>query len=292
MNFNLTLPRFGDLYDGLKMRDLVRQIEQTFARINMARSYADVYAEIAITGTYAGQPASIYNLMGRRTSWVNTTTQHDVADFLTSQMYPTITGAEAWEVVSSSANDTAAGTGAQTVHIAYLNTAGVLQEKTGIALNGVTPVSITFTGGCSAIQWMEVASVGSDGIAAGNIDLRAVTGSVVHERVSSGGNRSLSARFTVPAACTVYMTEWDVSANQNQIDFRLRAQSDMFDGALSGPYLFQDIALCPSGVSRDSMQLRWRKVAAGGTIKISAIPASTAANVRGDTSVVIVCMEN
>lgn len=275
----------------IRLTEILRLHSNTLNEVAM---YSDPLAEVSLTGRLGGKIAKRYNIMGRRQSWVNTTSLHDIGEFLTTQNFPVVTGSESWEVVSSSANDdgSPAGTGAQEVHIAYLDADGLLQEVTGIVLNGTTPVAVPGLSGATFIQWMEVAAVGSGLVSAGNIDLRTVSGSVVHERISAGGNRSLSCRFKVPADCNGYMIEWDASANSNEIDFRIRSQSDMFDNSLSGPFLFEDIALVTQDTARDRLNCGWHKVPPLGEIKASAIPSSVAAGTRGDASFLVVCRKD
>lgn len=292
----LQLPKFGDAYDPRLMRDLTRQLEDLVDRINMATQYNDAFAEIALTGMYQGKEAQTYNIMGRRSAWVNTSDMHDVVPWLGSgagqQMIPAITGAETWELVSSSANDAAAGTGAQEIHITYLNSAGLLKEKTGVVPNGVTPVGVTFSDGLSAVQWMEVATVGSGALAAGNISLRTVAGSVVHEQILAGGNRSTSARFKVPADHSAYLIHWNRSAVNNDQDFRLRATVDMFGHTLGTVFLFEDIGYTPINSNGPERSLRWLEMPAGAQIKVSTIPAGTAGTTRADVSFFLVCVKN
>lgn len=294
--FKLQLPKFNDTYDPRLMRDMVRQLEELAERIDMGNQYNDVFAEIALTGKYQNRAAQVYNIMGRRSTWVNTTDMHDLVPWLGSgagqQALPAITGAESWEVVSSSAADAAAGTGAREVHITYLNTVGHQVEKTGIVPNGTTPVPLTFSDGLSAVQWMEVAAVGSGALAAGNISLRTVAGSVVHEQIAAGGNRSTSGRFKVPSDHNAYLIHWNRAAINNDQDFRLRATVDMFGHTLGTVFLFEDIGYTPINTNGPERNLRWLEMPSGAQIKISTITAGTAGTVRADANLFLVCVSS
>lgn len=100
--------------------------------------------------------------------------------------YAQLTTATTLEVVSSSANDTAAGTGARTVVIHGIeNSTGVyLPFREVITLAGTTPVPLVNTSGI-AINIFDVLTAGSGLTNAGNIDVRTVSGSTVKSRISS-----------------------------------------------------------------------------------------------------------
>ena len=67
--------------------------------------------------------ARAYHMVGRRLGFNSTSVLQDVAEFLSTTIdtLPELTGAEDLEIVSSSANDAAAGTGAQSVRVSYLD---------------------------------------------------------------------------------------------------------------------------------------------------------------------------
>jgi hypothetical protein len=115
------------------------------------------------------------------------------------------TTAQAIEVLSSSALDTAAGTGAQTVMVIGLDATGNPQSQT-VNLNGLTAVAIPGT-------WFRVFQVlvmaaGSTGQNAGNVTVRQVAGGtpVCAFIQAPGGNigtpianRSYQSHYTIPA---------------------------------------------------------------------------------------------
>lgn len=78
-------------------------------------------------------------------------------------------------VLSSSANDTAAGTGARTIEIIYYTATGTGPFTETITLNGVAPVNTVNTDICF-IEKIQVVTVGSGTANAGTISLRAATG--------------------------------------------------------------------------------------------------------------------
>ncbi len=106
------------------------------------------------------------------------------------------------EIVSSSANDAAAGTGARTVRVNGVELiAGVYSNFSEVlTLNGVTPVPLVHTSAV-AINSSEIVTAGSGATNAGNIDVRAVTGSLIKSRIASNAEavgKSQDFIFTIP----------------------------------------------------------------------------------------------
>jgi len=110
-------------------------------------------------------------------------------------------------ISSSSANDTAAGTGARTVYILGINgTGGYVDEV--VTLNGQTAVNTVNT--YDAIERMQVLTAGSGGANAGTI--YAGTGTVTsgvpavpYSAVGVGDNTSLVGHWTCPKGYTGYL---------------------------------------------------------------------------------------
>lgn len=109
-------------------------------------------------------------------------------------LYSFISAASDLEVLSSSANDTAAGTGARTMRIIGLDSTGA--EKTAdVTLNGTTPVS---AGNFLRINSGLVLTSGSNGANVGTVTVRTVSGSTA--QLVIGANRGFQSQFiyTVP----------------------------------------------------------------------------------------------
>lgn len=112
-------------------------------------------------------------------------------------------------VSSSSANDTAAGTGARTVLVSGLNASYVEQQEI-VVLNGQTAVN-------TANQYLRafnitVLTAGSGAINAGNIYLGTGTvtagvPAVVYVKVPVGFGINQAAQYTVPAGHTAYLVD-------------------------------------------------------------------------------------
>jgi len=111
-------------------------------------------------------------------------------------VYPT--GAESLEIVSASANDTAAGTGTQEVTIDYLNTSYVEQSVT-VATNGGT-VTTGITDFFRPIGNGLVSSAWGSGLENdGNITLQVSGGGNVRLTMEAKRNRSRDCYLTIPA---------------------------------------------------------------------------------------------
>lgn len=115
--------------------------------------------------------------------------------------YARLSAGTALEVVSGSANDTSAGTGARTIVVEGLD--GDYNEFTEtVTLNGVSAVALTNTSAV-AINNAYVATAGSGLTNAGAIDIRTVAGSTIKRQISTGATLGLGQAadflFTIPA---------------------------------------------------------------------------------------------
>jgi hypothetical protein len=115
------------------------------------------------------------------------------------------TQARVHAMVSGSADDAAAGTGARTVRVIGLDANYVTQAET-VTLNGVTPVNTT--GSYVIIHRMYVITAGSGGVNAGNITATAATDTTVTAQITTGKNQTLMAIYPVPASKTAYMSNY------------------------------------------------------------------------------------
>ena len=97
--------------------------------------------------------------------------------------------------VSGSADDTAAGTGARTVTITYLDASYVEQTET-IALNGTS--NVTTTGNAIRFVRAFVATAGSGGENAGALTF--TIGGDLQATIGAGLNQTFTTHYTVPAS--------------------------------------------------------------------------------------------
>ena len=145
-------------------------------------------------------------------------------------------------VISTSANDAAAGSGVQQVEMHYLDSTGASQVET-ITMNGTTPVNSVATN-VRFIQFIHTIRNGSFGAnAAGTITAyKVATPATVYNTILAGENISLSSHRMVPLGKTFYMNSVAASATSNKpVSVRLTATCDD-DGVLTqGIFLFNEL---------------------------------------------------
>lgn len=249
----------------------------------------------AIYGRLRGKTAYNVAVLGSRSrGWNSTAVLGDACDYLdtTQSLMNTPTTGQTLYLVSTSASDDAAGTGARSVRIVYLDAAGN-QQTTTVNTAGLTPVSLGT--GFSFIQWMEVASLGSSETSVGSLSISSTNGAATvattFELIRAGGNRSLSGRYMVPTGFTAYVCQWGAAAINTTMDTRLRATVFADSGALSTVYHFQDRVFLPSGVITDIM-LYYPALSAGCVIKVSAIPGNAPAGNKLDCDFHLLLIED
>lgn len=127
--------------------------------------------------------------------------------------------AELLEVVSTSADDNAAGTGARTVQVIGLD-ANYLEVEETVLLNGLTTVVTAQL--YLRVNGFRVVTAGSGGAVAGELTLQASPGGAVRSVISSPSyNTALSSHFTVPAAKTGYIIAAKYTADDQTTRFGL-----------------------------------------------------------------------
>ena len=156
----------------------INALEPKYAAMTDAQLRAaqvPVYAEppdltVSRTSAYNAKTAHVVYVLGRRTTFANTTPFQDIGQYLVGGVsaFNAAAVGTTYYLVSTSANDVNGNTGADTVRIVYLDNNGA-QQVTTKTLNGTTPVNIG--AGYAYIQWMEVAAVGSNGTAVGDITI-------------------------------------------------------------------------------------------------------------------------
>lgn len=128
-------------------------------------------------------------------------------------LYQFPAAAQQMEVVSTSANDAAAGTGARQVFIHYLDNNYAIQSEI-VTLNGLTPV-LTAALNILRINEVHAWAVGSGRSAAGNISVRAVGGATTYALIEAGSNNAHQAVYTIPAGYWGYASHWQVSSGSS-----------------------------------------------------------------------------
>jgi hypothetical protein len=121
-----------------------------------------------------------------------------------------LSAAETMEIASTNANDTSAGTGAQTVSIEGVDGTGAALTEI-VSLNGTTDV--TTLNSFYRVNRMKVLTVGSDasGSNIGDITATATTSATVQCHMLAGTSLSMNSHYTVPLGKTglVYRGEFN-----------------------------------------------------------------------------------
>jgi hypothetical protein len=110
-------------------------------------------------------------------------------------------------IASSSANDTAAGTGARKVIITYLDVTGAGPYTEEVTLNGTSYVNTVATNICF-IESIIVSSVGSGGVNAGTLTLKQniTGGGTTIVTITIGDKRTFMSKHYVPTGLYTYLT--------------------------------------------------------------------------------------
>jgi len=116
---------------------------------------------------------------------------------------PVIAGADIDVVSADNSSDIAAGTGARTIKITYLDDS-FNQASEEITLTGTTPVELTEQN-ITFIQDAELLTTGTDLIAAGAITIADVTGGGVHGLIDVGSRNMATCQWMVPAGHSGYV---------------------------------------------------------------------------------------
>lgn len=131
---------------------------------------------------------------------------------------------------SANVADAAAGTGARTVRIYWMNATGTVSGTEDVTLNGTTAVNLVTTTKCF-IEKMEVLTAGSGGVAAGNITLfsAAAAGGTAVAIINAGDTQTYFAHHYVLSGKTCNVTGTLIGSNStvagNGCVFVLKAKS-------------------------------------------------------------------
>lgn len=125
--------------------------------------------------------------------------------------------------VSTSASDTAAGTGARRVKLYYYdnNVNGPYVEE--VILNGTVAVNTVATNIC-LIEKIEVTEVGGNGSTVGTVRLntQAAGAGATFASIAAGDNRTFFAHHYIPNGRTMYLTS--ICASADQVNYQIESQ--------------------------------------------------------------------
>jgi len=130
-----------------------------------------------------------------------------------SQILPT--AAETWEILSTDANDSSAGTGAQTVAIVSLD-ANHVEQTTLVALDGLTPVTLGGTHLRSRDMVVVTAGSGVGNTNIGDLRVRVSGGGTERLKIPAGVGDCKSLIFTIPADKTAFVQNLVIFCQKNR----------------------------------------------------------------------------
>jgi len=149
--------------------------------------------------------------------------------------------ATAMQIVSSSGNDAAAGTGAQQVTVVGLD--GTFAEVTQvIATNGTTPVVLATS--LIRVNSMTVTAAGANGANQGQIDLvDQATGTIIYTTIIADENNAQSSLFTVPAGLrgVIVFRDYGVTGTEGRIRLKATVNHD-FSAVVPGVFRTIDLS--------------------------------------------------
>lgn len=176
--------------------------------------------------------------VGRRSSLATTAGGDDLWEGVAAEIpYPDQTNGEQLTLVSTDANDTSAGSGAQQVDVHGIRKGGAEYFET-VTMNGLTPVNTTVTDWIF-VQYIHTSRVTNLGdTTAGDVRVyRTGDATRVYDVIKAGGNVSLGSHRMVPANKTLRLNYIKADAVDNKpISVRFRATCD-FEGVLT-PNIF------------------------------------------------------
>lgn len=174
----------------------------------------DIVRAIAVDsqGRIITAPAGTNTTNGFSAGHVTTAATTQVSVRGTTYTEPTTSAQRS--IVSTSASDAAAGTGARTVELTYFDSSGNGPYTETITLNGTTAVNTVSTTICY-IEKMRVVTAGTGGSNAGTINLKSTTagGGTTIWSIAIGDNQTFGAHHYTPVGKTTYITGLSVSHN-------------------------------------------------------------------------------
>jgi len=177
--------------------------------------------------------ASGLNKFGRNPDIDTGTLPEDVWDAGGVWVPPTI--ARVHDLVSTSVNDAAGGTGARTVRLTGLTSWSALPETEVVTLDGTTPVATLKA--WVVIYRMETLTFGGTRSNEGDVTATAVVDATVTAQIGVGSGQTLMAIFAIPSAQKLFLTRYYIgwvrsaaAANSADLDLLVNLRPDQADG--------------------------------------------------------------
>jgi len=216
----------------------------------MARSKSTDYLQDVRRGIVRGH--SIMEAMGEFVNGLVVAAGQDVcrsADVSGPGRLPTPSSlGEQFTIISDGAQDNASGTGVTMLRIHYIDTSGD-QQTEDIAPTGLSGVDTVLTDAIF-INDFHAVSVGSGGVAAGNISIYKKGGSIasnLYNLIALGGNKSLVPHRMVPAGHKLYLHGWTKTEAQGKRSIIRLRSTDMYGELLTGVFCFKGTAYLKQG---------------------------------------------
>ncbi len=187
------------------------------------------------------------------------------------------TTARLHNIVSDSANDTSAGTGARTVEIRGIGSSGAEAVDT-VTMNGTSNVAtiLTFT----AINNLRVLTSGTGLVNAGTITATAQTDSTITATIPAGIGKSASSVYQVPQWCRAYLQSWRVSVSTIDTTGSSEAEVGLFAKPSGGSWgLVGRMAVPANNMTAEEQDFRYSQSFGAGTILKARVLAVSSDNV-------------
>lgn len=262
-------PIIPETYEVRYMRELMRRLEDAINVEDTAMDYRVDVGKGLIIGT------SVMSALGEFESGNVDAAGEDVCrweDVGGPARLPTPpdVGEQMTLISSDNADNGATTTGVLTVRIQYLDATGTEQTE-DVTLNGTTGVNTVATD-IRFVNDMYALTVGSNGVAEGNITLYAFGGAIatdLYQFIALGGNKSLVPHRMVPVSKTLYLMGWhaDEASAAARCVFKLRS-TDMNGVLIPGVFCFKDVAYL-NGASTGELELHGVPVPALSIVKVS-----------------------
>ena len=224
---------------------------------------------------------------GRAPSGVQTTSTDlwDRGDATpTQQLFTAPTTARVHAIVSGSANDTAAGTGARTVKVYGLTAWTAVETSETVIMAGATPVNTT--GSYVIIHRMVVLTTGSGGTNAGAITATAATDTTVTATIRASVGQTEMAIYGWPSTQKLYVTSFSASIQLSSGGATHALVRMLYNPEPTGTLAhFNEIDLMgleSTGVSSQKIEYNPSLILAGpGILKVNALASANDLDVSG-----------
>jgi len=248
----------------------------------------------SLTEQYRSRNYKSAYILGQRVNYPTADVLHDICEFTIQRpsgspdnyrIYTPTTDTYGLQVVSTSANDTALGTGVRSVQINYLDQDWNEQIAT-IDMDGTSTVTAVASGVRRVNEFHSI-ETGTLSVAGGDITLETIgttpeapwTGRQTLGLIFEGGNKDVTAIFTVPEGKEVLIDQLNLSSSNQDQSIRLISNTDPTSRTLiqANCFLFQTLDFIGSNTNV-TQKLGLLKFPSRADIKVSSSPVSNTAD--------------